>query len=87
MIEVNHKVTRRVAIALAESIGTSYENYVIRVKSDGYGHCVGNTWSKTISGVVNEVLSDIELGLYEPDYDILKNATYSDGVKCFTIKD
>lgn len=94
-IKVNGINTSRVMDALAEAIDCSYERYAdIPTKEKnarGYivhGYRIGNMWHRTSGKLVNEVISLIELGVFDiTDKQLvdLKNAKYSDGFRCFTI--
>lgn len=80
-VSVNYLITSRVLDAAAESIGRVYNDHVK----------VDDKWLKNIGGYYAKTSKEL-YGLISPfvqtegDREILRNATYSDGFKCFSIK-
>jgi len=93
-IKVTAKYTSRVANALVDALPDNwvYESYVTHPADKKAGmvyHRIGNIWDKRLKNVITKLIELIELGIYtedEIDIERLKNATYSDGFKCFKIE-
>ena len=97
-ITVNGKYTSRVADALCNSLpgNWSYERYAdIPTKEKdnrGWvktGHRIGNIWQPTLKKAIEELISLIEIGIYddnEINTNILKEAKYSNGLNIFDLE-
>lgn len=91
-ITVNHKYTSRVTDALRDALPEEwpYDDYAKRSWSQNYLHRLGNIWGNSRKEVTQKLIDLINIGIYDDNrinIEILKNATYSNGLKCFDVEE